>query len=1400
MSANVDIFINAQEDATGVIRSVIGSMDDLERGSGNLLTRGLEPLQNMLATGLKVAAGAATAAIGGLVTGITKSVIAAGDMEQGIADISASMGASAEETEKLKTMIGDLGLDPKLKVTATQAAEAIGQLGTAGLSVDQILNGAARSTVLLANATGADFGQAANMATDVMALWGIKAEDLTSAVNGITSTTIASKFTIQDYALALAQGGGVAATVGVGFEDFNATIARIAPYFSSGADAGTSFKVFLQRLVPQSDKAQDTMRGLGLMTIDVNKAAEDLSKKLGYKIVPSLEAVRTAAEEYTYQLGLGEAGSAKLAKETQKLLNQYERNSFFTASGQMKDMAEISGILNEATKDLSEEAKNEAYSIMFGTDAMRAAAAIAGTTTEEFLALKETMAKTDAEEAAAKRMDTFKGSIEILGGVFETLSLLIGDQFLPTLTDLTKRFTEFLQSVGPRVVEWAGVLAKNLEALINYVILVVQEGDTMNDWLTNMHPALRGIVESTIQFVAWLRTTITAISDFIAPIIEVVKQYVGWKDIMNVLGAVITSMVVPALLSIAAALAPLIASITASVAISRALRTAWEMDFGGIRTMVGDALNYLGERFGILLTAIKMFGGGALAEIIAWANGNKTQFMNLATIWDVAKATLTKFFEDILRTVQTAIPVWINKFGELTAATWQWIANATGPTLIKLGEWATGVFNWITGNIPTWIAKFAPMGIALFKWIGDSIPKAIDELTRWVDGLLMWGNTTGTSKTQEMLNKLGAAMLQALGKIGISLGNLALTVAGDILIYFAKGLLDWAGIDVSVRTLHGHLISLLDGIKTLLGEKAGLVGGAIVLALIPGFTSIAGAIAGTLIPAFGSLVAWLGGTLFSAITGFVSSIMGGAGIFTALSSLGTLITGTIIPAIVAFAAPFAPVLAVIAAVAAAAVGLYLAWQHNFLGIRDITYSALEGIKNLFAGLPGMLSSLGSTLYESGRNLVGSISTGVNSAASAIHDAGRYVVTRLGEGFAAARDFAAGQIQQVMNDVQQHGVGFAAGAFAGRLYEAARTAILEFGRGFLSAAPNVVGDMNNFMNNLSNSINGAMGGIRNSIYAVATSIGTSLSEGLRAVDPSGAIGTAITGMINTFNGMMGSFNTHVRAVATGLATAMGESFRGINLGAVINDAVTGMINTFNGAMGGFINHARSVAIALGTSMSEGLRSISMGNILGGMVDAMIVNFNTVMDGFKNHARASATDLGVRIGDGLRAVNPGQIMASALQGIIDQFNYMMGAIKNHVFSVMREAGVRIGDGLTEGIKSTVQGVLDALSWITSMAPQWVKDKLGIRSPSRVFEEIGNNIMAGLAQGIEQLAMQPQAAMGMATDGLTTAAQATSNSIINRNDQRSYQFVLPPASEPNQDQIETVRSLTALYGGVR
>ena len=373
----------------------------------------------MVGIGAAVAVGAA--AIGGLTAVVVSSTVAASKMEQQITDIGAVMGLTADETKRVGNLITDLGLDPKLKVSATEAADAIEMLGRNGLKLSEIMDGAARSTVLLANATGGDFATAADVATDAMAQFDIDAADMMDAVNGIVGVTTTSKFTIDDYRLALAQAGGVASAVGVSFKDFNTTISATSASFASGSDAGTSFKTFLQRLIPQSKEAESTMKELGIITAD-------------------------------------------------------GANRFYDASGNMRSMAEIAGVLNRAFSGLTEEQKNATSATLFGTDAMRTAFELAGMTAEQFEALSAELGKTDAAQMAADRMNTLSGAMEIFNGVIETIRLQIGMKFLPLATRLIRWGTDIISRFAEPVTAWFSKVADSVGNVMDRVINAFDTG------------------------------------------------------------------------------------------------------------------------------------------------------------------------------------------------------------------------------------------------------------------------------------------------------------------------------------------------------------------------------------------------------------------------------------------------------------------------------------------------------------------------------------------------------------------------------------------------------------------------------------------------------------------------------------------------------------------------------------------------------------------------------------------------------------------------------------------------------------------------------------------------------------------------------------------------------------
>ena len=68
--------------------------------------------------------------------------------------------------------------------------------------------------------------------------------------------------------------------------------------------------------------------------------------------------------------------------------------------------------------------------------------------------------------------------------------------------------------------------------------------------------------------------------------------------------------------------------------------------------------------------------------------------------------------------------------------------------------------------------------------------------------------------------------------------------------------------------------------------------------------------------------------------------------------------------------------------------------------------------------------------------------------------------------------------------------------------------------------------------------------------------------------------------------------------------------------------------------------------------------------------------------------------------------------------------------------------------DGVRGAAQGRIDAVGGAINDAIGWAKSLLGIASPSKVFAEIGDYAMLGLASGIEDGAKSATSSMSSAT----------------------------------------------------
>lgn len=358
-----------------------------------------------------VMAGAGVAIAGGFALAVNS----AANFEERMSAVSAVSGATGEELDGLRELALQLGADTKY--SATEAASAIEELVKAGLPIEDIMNGAAKATTNLAAAGEVELAEAATIAANAMNAFNLEGKDMEHVADLIAGAANASAIDVGEFGMSLQQSGAVASLVGLSFDDLAVAIAAMGNAGIKGSDAGTSLKTFLSNLQPTTEKQISLFRELGLVT---------------------------------------EEGG----------------NAFFDAEGKIKSMSEIAGVLNGAVGDMTEQQRMMALETMFGSDAIRAAAIIAGEGSEGFDELAASMGKVSAEEVAEERMNNFRGALEQLTGSLETLAIRIGTPFLQSLRGIVDMFTEWVNKIGeldPEVLELGTKIALAAAGVLIFV-------------------------------------------------------------------------------------------------------------------------------------------------------------------------------------------------------------------------------------------------------------------------------------------------------------------------------------------------------------------------------------------------------------------------------------------------------------------------------------------------------------------------------------------------------------------------------------------------------------------------------------------------------------------------------------------------------------------------------------------------------------------------------------------------------------------------------------------------------------------------------------------------------------------------------------------------------------------
>jgi len=374
------VWVDVRGDTAGLVRDIGTAAQTAGRATAGALGAGARTVLSDLGTAAGVAA-LGVAGIGGA------AVMASTEFNKSMSGVSAVAGATAGEMEQLREAALKAGADTAF--SASEAAVAQGELARAGVSVADILGGALAGSLGLAAAGQLELGQAAEISAQALNIFGLGGDQTTRVADVLAAGANKSAADVAQLGDALRQGGLVAAQTGLSLEETAGVLSMFADNALIGSDAGTSLKTMLQRLVPQSDEAAESMKQLGL--------------------------------------------------------------NFFDANGAFVGIEAVARQLQDSLGGLSAEQKSAALNTLFGADAIRAASLLmdagAAGVREYTTAVSDQGA---AARMAAEQLDNLKGDLEEFSGATETALIRVGDLFdglnrsvVQSATGLVNVFNDF---------------------------------------------------------------------------------------------------------------------------------------------------------------------------------------------------------------------------------------------------------------------------------------------------------------------------------------------------------------------------------------------------------------------------------------------------------------------------------------------------------------------------------------------------------------------------------------------------------------------------------------------------------------------------------------------------------------------------------------------------------------------------------------------------------------------------------------------------------------------------------------------------------------------------------------------------------------------------------------------
>lgn len=600
--------------------------------------------------------------IGTAVAGIGKAAIGVGqDFEAGMSQVAATMGISSDAVRRNEgdfKLLSDAAKEAgsTTQFSATQSAEALNYLALAGNDAQTSVS--LLPTVLNAAAAGGlELGYASDLITDSMSALGLKTKDTTTFVDQLTMTSQKSNTSMGQLGEAILTVGGTAKKLKGGTVELNTVLGILADEGLKGSQAGTALRNVILSLAAPTDTASKELKKLGVNAYDAN--------------------------------------------------------------GNFKSLDTIFTELLHSTDNLSESAKNQAFTKIFNKNDLKAVETLLANTGGRFDELSGAIENSDgAAKKTAQTMNTnLKGAITTLNSALEGMGITIFEQFKEPLTKAVNAAATSIQNLIKAFNE--GKLDKTLIAIGSALAGVVTYMGIMKGY---------AIVTSVLGIAKALFTAVTMIKSV--------------SGALALLQAAIAAIGGPVTL-VVAGISALVAAFVYLWNTSDGFRNFWIELWNNIKEFTGTAIeaikNFFTQTIPQAIDNMILWFQTLPTRIGEWLQQTITGVSEWATnMWNKAIETGTNFL--------TGIITW---FQELPGKIYYWLGYAIGYVI----GWAVDMWNKAgeTGekfiqNITTWFQQLPTKIKTWFdntvqkasEWLSSMKTKAVETGTQFINSIVSW--------------------------------------------------------------------------------------------------------------------------------------------------------------------------------------------------------------------------------------------------------------------------------------------------------------------------------------------------------------------------------------------------------------------------------------------------------------------------------------------------------------------------------------------------------------------------------------------------------------------------------------------------------------------------------------